>query len=71
MTQPESHRDKVHTDLQTGGHWFKSNTAHPKIGTGPGQFFFPSGIAVAASGDIYVSDEVEQVQVFKQAAGTF
>lgn len=37
------------------------------VGSGPGQFYFPRGIAVDASGNVYVSDRGQRVQVFGQA----
>jgi DNA-binding beta-propeller fold protein YncE len=36
------------------------------IGTGHGQFFFPTSIAVDNSGNVYVTDEGQRVQVFSQ-----
>ncbi|MGH9763050.1 MAG: hypothetical protein ACREDR_13320, partial [Blastocatellia bacterium] len=37
------------------------------VGSGEGQFYFPTGIAVDASGNVYVSDSGLRVQVFGQA----
>ncbi|HEY6332278.1 MAG TPA: hypothetical protein VI756_23340 [Blastocatellia bacterium] len=37
------------------------------VGPAAGQLYFPQGIAVSPSGDVYVSDEMQRVQIFGEA----